>query len=183
MKCRIFLVLLLAIALPSAMRASDQSSVESIVDRYLAAIQSRDWATMASFLTEGSSYRDFTAAALGDPIDLVGTNAIVDFWRESAETSGTRGLRYEIVKRFTSGPATVLDVVAHIRARADAWNIGGGGEIEIEAPLVIFVHIDAGKVAHHHDHVDYTTLMANVAQLRAERGAVEPIEGQPGHAK
>lgn len=172
--CRLILLLVVAL-IPGLSRAEvGAPDVDAVADAYLGAIQAQDWDAMATFLTDTSSYQDFTAAYFGQgAVDLVGSEAIAGFWRDSAEASGTTEIRYEVVKRFVAGPCVVIDFVVHVRARAASWRIAGGGDVEFSATLVTFLRVEDDKIVHHQDHVDYAAWDAATERLRAARGTLE----------
>ena len=103
--CTIALTVLLAIPFP----ASGDDDVTAIVDRYLAAIQAQDWPAMRALLAADAHYLDYSMEHLSLPIkDLRGAEAIVGFWRDSSNDSGTVSIRFDLGERFVAGPNLVL---------------------------------------------------------------------------
>ena len=158
----IFLLVLLALAAP--ILASDP---DTIADEYLAAVQAQKWKAMAEFLTDVSVYQDFTMEYFDrDAIDLVGAEAIVEFWRTSSEGAGTQDIRYDVQKRFTAGPNVVLDIEVTVRNRGEDWDLEVD-EFEVSGTLITFLRIQDGKVVHHIDFVDYAASFGQIEALRA----------------
>ena len=142
------------------------SEVEDTATAYMHAIQNQDWERMVELLDATAIYQDFTMEYFGrDAIDLVGADAIVDFWRTSSEDSGTSEIRYVVNERFVAGPAVVYIMSINERVSGAYWNVDKP-EIELRGKLVTFVRVENAKITHHIDFTDYASAMA---QIEAQR--------------
>lgn len=153
----------------SSVSLATARDVDAVADDYLDAIQAQDWERMASFLTEASVYQDFTMEYFDrEPIDLLGAEAIVDFWRSSSEESGTSEIRYDIVDRFTAGPCVVLTLRLHARVSGKYWGLSEP-EVELAGDIITFLRIKDGRVTRHHDYVNYPQGTKQIEALKQQR--------------
>ncbi len=157
---------LLSIALLTQLSAppADGEEISVVAERYLAAIQSQNWETMQTMLAADARYRDFSMEHFGTPmIDLRGPEAIVGFWRESSNDSGTVSIRLDLPDRFVAGPNLVLRGHSQVRVRGSAWDLPLE-LIETRFPLITHLRIVDGKVTHHVDHVDYAAAERQISE-------------------
>ncbi len=148
--------------------AAGPSSVDTLIDRYLEAVRTEDWETMASLLAPEAHYLD-TAMTIFDrpPIDLRGPEAIIGFFRSANEQSGTEEVRYDIRRRWTSGDTTVVDIIVYVRAAGEFFEVPKK-TVEIEVPLITILRIADDRVVYH---ADYTDFAASLRQVEAQRRA------------
>ena len=155
------------LALASAgVSADGPSGVDVLIDRYLEAVRSEDWEIMAALLAPDAHYLG-TSMTIFDrpPIDLRGPEAIVGFFRNANEESGTEEVPYDIQRRWTSGDTTVVDIVVHVRAAGEFFEVPKK-TVEIEAALNTILRIAEGKVIYHADYTDYAE---GLRQIDAQR--------------
>ncbi len=160
-----FLFAVLALA-GAGVSADGPNGFDALIDRYLEAVRTEDWKTMASLLAPDAHYLD-TSMTIFDrpPIDLRGPEAIVGFFRNANEESGTEEVRYDIRRRWTSGDTTVIDIVVHVRAAGDFFDVAKK-TVEIEAALITILRIVDGKVIYHADYTDYAEGLRQIDEQR-----------------
>ena len=142
------------------------TEAEKVADAYMKAITSRDWTAMAEFLTEDSVYRDHTMTYFEIPaIDLSGPRDIVEFWRESSESTDAM-VENHVKVRFTAGPWVILVLRPHVSVQGEAWDVPGR-RIEGTFDQITVLKVDGDKILHHVDHVDYAEVMEVVDAARA----------------
>lgn len=152
--------------LASPLPLTAQEEVNVVADDYLEAVQAQDWEAMAGFLTEASVYQDFTMEYYDrEAVDLVGRDAIVEFWRTSSEDSGTSEIHYDVEKRFTAGPCVVLTLALRVRVSGEFFGVPKS-EIELTGDLITFLRIEDGKVTHHVDYVNYGQVAPQIEALK-----------------
>ena len=161
---------LLGLELPSAsghvMTGILEDSPDGIADAYLEAIQRQDWGSMEALLAPDARYQDFTMEFFGrDAVDLEGRDAIVQFWRDSSESSGTSRIVYEPKSGFTVGPAVIRDVVARVTVSGAYWK-SERPTVEASGRITMFLRVSNGQVTHHFDFVDYAEA---TRQIEAQR--------------
>ena len=162
---------LLGLDLPSATgvvmtEILQTSEVEDTATAYMHAIQNQDWERMVELLDATAIYQDFTMEYFGrDAIDLVGADAIVDFWRTSSEDSGTSEIRYVVNEKFVAGPAVVYIMSITERVSGAYWSVDKP-EIELRGRLVTFVRVENARITHHIDFTDYASAMAQIESQR-----------------
>ena len=83
----------------------------SLPERYVAAIESRDADKMAAFMADQIHYQDPTMTYFKIPaIDLKGRDATTKFWRDSFRDAEVIGLDYTITDCFQAGPVFMVDL-------------------------------------------------------------------------
>lgn len=173
---RRLLLLLTLVALGAAAAEGPAPDPRAVVDRYQSAIAASDWDAMAALLAPDAHYEDRTMAHFDRPaVDLHGPEAIVGFWRASAEQAGSGAIRYEVRRAFVAGPVVVLEQRALVENDGAAWDMPGvtfTGEVE----LVSLFEVRDGRIGWHMDAADYAASEAQVASLRRafEAGRDQP---------
>lgn len=163
----------------SFVAAPAQADLSETADAYLAAIRSERWIEMANLLTPNARYQDYSMEYFDVPmIDLVGTEAVVGFWRDSAEDAGTTHVAWTFDERFEAGPNLFLIGHASVVNQGAAWGFPGQ-ELKTRFRQVTHLRIADGKVAYHVDHVDYPTAARQMTKqteaIVATQGAGEPL--------
>lgn len=156
--------LALCITLFFSTTATAQTQVRAdavaVGQEYLEALYEADDDRLARLTTEDLLFVDDTSAALpSGPWRFEGREAVFEFFRGSVEHVDSSG--FEIERAFSAGSQVVFEVV--YLSQGDAAPFGSPGTpIELRVPAVTVLELRNGRVAKHHDHVDYETLMAQV---------------------
>ena len=148
----------------------------AVVDRYLDAISTSDWEAMKALLADDAHYEDRTMALFDrGAIDLRGADAIVRFWRTSAEAAGSAAVRFERRGGFVAGPVVVLELRAHVDNEGAAWDMPGV-QFTGEMDVVSILEVRDGHVAWHMDAADYAAAQQQVDALKQafSAGAAQP---------
>ncbi len=133
---------------------------------YITAMTSTDWDSMAPFLADDVAYQDLTMEFFErPPIDLRGRDAVVGFFKEGGEASGTDEVRTTIRDAFQAGPALFLDTETFVRASGEYWGINQPF-MEVTLRQVMVLRIKDGKITHHYDVVDFGTAMQHVEEMQ-----------------
>lgn len=163
---RVLILLLLCIAGPVQAREHAEA-VREVVDRYMERIAASDWDGMAALLAPDAHYEDRTMAHFDrEPVDLHGPEAIVGFWRRSAEGAGSGAIHYDVRRAFVAGPVVVLDTRVRVENDAAAWDMPGftfTGEMDV----ITLVEVRDGRVRWHLDAADYASAERQIAELRS----------------
>ncbi|MEM1180914.1 MAG: nuclear transport factor 2 family protein [Acidobacteriota bacterium] len=145
-----FLVSLLALG-------ADPSEVAM---RYLQALYGQDSATLETVASESLLFHDPTAVELGQgPVRFEGREAVVDFFRASLAT--VESSRFEVVRRFTAGEKTVLELTYVVRGDGEVFG-AAGTDLELHIPGVTVLTVRDGKVLEHQDFIDYRDMLRQV---------------------
>ena len=170
MKWHILLCGALALTIQNGAQACEESGVAL---RYLAAIDDMDWHTMSSLLAGDARYTDPTMVHYDRPaIDLVGRDAIVGFWRSSAEDSGTSDISYTVTGCFETAGYHVVNLDIAIRVAGEFWNVDQE-EILVPGKVMSVIRVREGAVIEHHDYVSYAGADAVIDELRQRYGTLE----------
>jgi hypothetical protein len=169
-------VVLTCLLLTAHLALAEERTPAAVADRYLAAISASDWEAMRALLAEEAHYEDRTMALFErGAVDLHGADAIVDFWRTSADGAGSSAVRFERRGGFVAGPVVVLELRVHVDNDGAAWGMPGV-QFTGEMDLVTLVQVHDGRVVWHMDAADYAAAQQQVEALeRAFRaGAAQP---------
>ncbi len=148
----------------------------SLARRYLAAIQAMDWATMRGLLSTDAQYQDPTMTYFDRPaIDLTGTEAIVGFWRDSSEESGSSAISYTVTDCFETAGYTTISYDIRIDVAGSFWNVNQD-TISVPGRVVSVLRTEGEQVSLHIDYVDYAGAEAWIDALRERVG---PASAQP----
>jgi predicted ester cyclase len=152
---------------------TSDTDVDRIADRYLDAVAAQDWDEMRVLLAPEAVYIDRTMQYFDrETIDLVGTEAILGFWRQASEDSDTREIQFDVRSRFRAGPVVVYELTTSVRVSGAYWGIDRE-ELPFSASQVTILEVVDGRVTRHEDHVDYGEVMR---QLDGFRGEPRPPE-------
>lgn len=133
------------------------SGDSEVAERYLAALYSQNLELLTELADEDILFQDSTAAHFpGGPWRYQGRDAVVGFFRSSLEGVESNG--FEVIRKFTSGKQTVLEVVYW--TQGDGKLLGAPGvALELRVPGVTVLRTHEGKVVEHQDFIDYPSLM------------------------
>lgn len=138
--------------------------------RYLAAIEQQDMTTMAQLLSAEAHYLDPTMTQFnGQPVDLLGKDAIIKFWRDSFEVSGSGKLDYGIDECFTAGDTTVMTLNLEIEVAGAFWGVNKD-KIDLNARHIMILRIVGKQIIDHTDYVDYASMLDQVEKLKLRYG-------------
>lgn len=147
---------------------------ESIVTRYLTAIDDMKWEQMRSYLADDAIYIDPTMTHFEQPaIDLEGADNIVEFWRSSSENSGTSNIDYTTTSCFQTAGYYVVNLDVSASVSGAYWNVDKD-VIDLSGRVVSILRLRGDLVIEHHDYVEYAALDAEVERLREEYGEASP---------
>jgi len=164
---------LFSVLLPPGAQACEEGSVAL---RYLGAIQAMDWSAMEALLDPAARYQDPTMAYFDrPPIDLAGSEAIVDFWRSSSEESGSSAIRYTVTDCFETAGYTTISYDILVDVAGSFWNVNQQS-ISIPGRVVSVLRTTGDSVALHIDYVDYAGAEAWIDKLR---DVVGPAVAEP----
>jgi hypothetical protein len=167
------LACLSSFVLPLGAQACEEGSVAL---RYLGAIQAMDWSAMEALLDPAARYQDPTMAYFDrPPIDLAGSEAIVDFWRSSSEESGSSAIRYTVTDCFETAGYTTISYDILVDVAGSYWNVNQQS-ISIPGRVVSVLRTTEDSVVLHIDYVDYAGAEAWIDELR---DVVGPAVAEP----
>ena len=154
--------------------SSAQSESSIVIEEqalgYMNAIWAADWETMGSYLTEETSYLDYTMRYFGrDEIDLVGRDSILAFYKGANDGAGVQEVTNDIVYHFVAGNCVVFELDTTVRADGSFWEAPG---VDLTATFrtVSFVQVENGRIVRHIDFADYEDVMGQIGtQIEAAR--------------
>ena len=149
----------------TAMPVRSGAQTNSQVGRqYLDALYAFDFSTLETLLHPDAEFEDPTAVAFaGESWHVEGRDAILDFFRESS--AGVIDSGFRVVSEFTTGNFLVLSLEYWTRVEGQALGVPGR-RLRVEVAGVTVLRIEGGQVVHHIDHVDYDSLLRQVAEQR-----------------
>lgn len=146
---------------------------DSVAARYLRAIETMNWSQMEALLADDASYSDPTMTYFDrEPIQLVGSANIVDFWRSASEESGTSKISYTTTGCFETAGYFLVNLDIDVRVAGAYWNVNKDW-ISLPGKVVSIVRVTDGRVSEHHDYVEYSAADSAVKQLQEQHGAHE----------
>lgn len=164
---------LLLLSILTLLTGGAAASCGDIAMRYLKAIDDMDWQVMRSLLAEDAWYTDPTMTHYDRPaIDLRGADAVVKFWRSASEDSGTSNIEYNVSGCFETAGYAMVNLDIRITVAGEFWNVAKD-KIVIPGKVVSIVRVVDGKVAEHHDYVDYAGADRIVEELQSKHGTAD----------
>ena len=164
-------LLICGLLLPGSLSACPQDSVAL---RYLDAIERMQWQRMRSLLADDARYTDPTMIYFErDAIDIRGAEGIVAFWRSSSEESGTSQISYETTDCFETAGYNVVNLDIAITVAGNFWDVDKP-EIVLPGKVLSVIRVVDGRVAEHHDYVEYSNAERVVAELQQKYGRADP---------
>ncbi len=153
--------------------SSNVSSVEQTGLQYLRAIEKSDWETMSSLLADQAEYVDHCATYFDrPPFEFTGREAIVKFWRDSADDYGVESMVYKIDESFVAGQTVTFILSNEIIQAGRIWKVDKD-TIRLTGRHIMSIRIVDGKVVYHTDIVDYAGVMRQIAELKKQYGEIE----------
>ncbi|MEM1250138.1 MAG: nuclear transport factor 2 family protein, partial [Acidobacteriota bacterium] len=148
---------------------AEVEALRSVADRYLEAVWSFDYATMASLLAEDVLYEDYTAEYFDiEPYRFQGRDAVLDFYRTANASSGTQEVVPEVRESFVAGSNVV--VLVDITATVDGKDWGVPGKRLMGSGLTVtWLRIREGRISRHIDFADFDSAIRGF-----ERASREP---------
>ncbi|MEM9409174.1 MAG: nuclear transport factor 2 family protein, partial [Acidobacteriota bacterium] len=148
---------------------AEVAALRSVADRYLEAVWSFDYATMASLLAEDVLYEDYTAEYFDiEPYRFQGRDAVLDFYRTANASSGTQEVVPEVRESFVAGSNVV--VLVDITATVDGKDWGVPGKRLMGSGLTVtWLRIREGRISRHIDFADFDSAIRGF-----ERASREP---------
>ncbi|MEM6701645.1 MAG: nuclear transport factor 2 family protein [Acidobacteriota bacterium] len=149
--------------------AVEVAALRNVADRYLEAVWSFDYATMASLLAEDVLYEDYTAEYFDiEPYRFQGRDAVLDFYRTANASSGTQEVVPEVRESFVAGSNVV--VLVDITATVDGKDWGVPGKRLVGSGLTVtWLRIREGRISRHIDFADFDSAIRGF-----ERASREP---------
>ena len=162
----------------SSHEVRSQAQALQLATSYLGALYEADFNRLAELTTDDLLFTDETSAALpGGPWRYEGRDAVFGFFRGSVES--VESSSFDIRTSFRSGDQVVLQL--EYQSRGDGAPFGAPGTpLELRVEAVTVLELRGGRIAEHHDHVDYESLMAQVQeQIARSRATPERNEVPP----
>lgn len=162
---------LLTCLLAGQTAAPVSSGDTELAERYLTALYGQNLELLEELADEDILFQDSTATHFPNgPWRYQGREAVVGFFRSSLEGVDSTG--FEIIRKFTSGEQTVLEVVYW--TKGDGKLLGAPGvTLELRVPGVTVITVREGKVVEHQDFIDYPSLMHQVEEQAQKRRRLE----------
>lgn len=163
------------VALCAASLNSMACDSDSVVIRYVQAIDDMRWDVMSEMLAEDAHYADPTMTYFDvEAIDITGRDGIVDFWRSASEDSGTTDISNKVTACFETGGYHLVNLDVVVTVAGAFWNVNQE-HIAITGKQVMVIHVsEDGFVTSHHDYVGYAGVDEIVAALQKAHGKVDP---------
>jgi ketosteroid isomerase-like protein len=135
--------------------------------RYLEHLYGSELEALEEITSDDLLFHDATSSVFpGGPWRYEGRAQVLDFFRRSIQ--GVESQSFEVLRRFTSGEQTVLELT--YRTRGDGAALGYPGVIlKLEVPAVTVIRVRDGLVVEHEDFVDYPTMMKQVKEQTASK--------------
>ena len=158
----------LSVEAPRGMVVKADPALADVAWDYLEALLLEDHDRARAYLTAESRYQDFSIELFDrDMVDLKGGPAILKYWQESAQTSGTVEVRFDTERHFVAGPNVYFIGTAHVKNLGSTWGLGDE-LLDFSFTQISHIRIVDGKVTYHADHVDYLTAYEQMQEYMTE---------------
>ena len=164
------LVAALALALNFVPRPQDSSAPDqatdpllTIAESYLERLCAQDFEALKPLLDQNALFEDPTRVTLTGRVERIeGRAALLEHFAQN--TKGKGASEVEIVETFVTGEHVVMRLNYKSKASGEVIRAQKGNEsVSILIPAVTILRIQNERIVHHLDHVDYASILRQVA--------------------
>lgn len=147
----------------SFLQTQDRDPLLSLSETYLERLCAQDFEALGPLLDANALFEDPTRVTLTGKVQRIqGRAAMLDNFAKNARGQGQS--KVEIVETFVTGEHVVMRLNYISEGSANVIRVEGEApSISLVIPAVTILRIQKGRVVHHLDHVDYASILRQVA--------------------